>query len=162
MPVKIVAGDLFDSGRDVLVNPVNCVGVMGTLSGTFREKFPTYARDYVRKCDLGDINIGAVDIYHTGLTTTVSHIVSFPTMFHPGTPANLSSILLGLEDMRVKLTELTKDDGGWQPIRVGIPALGCGVGGLDFKDVVDLVYMALDHIDGIEVYLFAPPILKFN
>jgi hypothetical protein len=103
MSVKIVAGDLFNSGCDVLVNPVNCVGVMGALSGVFAQKFPLYAADYKTKCATGDINIGAVSFYCDGVTD--KYIVSLPTMRFPGKPSKRSSILLGLEDLRRKLIE---------------------------------------------------------
>jgi O-acetyl-ADP-ribose deacetylase (regulator of RNase III) len=40
-------GDLFESGCQALVNPVNCMGVMGKgLALVFRRRFPEVYDDY--------------------------------------------------------------------------------------------------------------------
>ena len=41
MPIEYRTGNIFDSGADVLVCPVNCVGVMGAgLAKQFAKRMP--------------------------------------------------------------------------------------------------------------------------
>jgi len=51
--VKEVIGNLFESKAEALVNPVNCVGVMGKgLALEFRRRFPGMFEDYLERCVL--------------------------------------------------------------------------------------------------------------
>lgn len=49
--VYYTKGDLFSTHTEALVNPVNCVGVMGKgLALAFKEKFPENFRKYREQC----------------------------------------------------------------------------------------------------------------
>ena len=49
--IHFVQGDLFASGCEALVNPVNCVGVMGKgLALQFRRRFPANFAAYRDSC----------------------------------------------------------------------------------------------------------------
>jgi O-acetyl-ADP-ribose deacetylase (regulator of RNase III) len=48
-------GDIFTSNAEILVNPVNCKGVMGAgLAKQFRERFPENYLEYKNYCKNGD------------------------------------------------------------------------------------------------------------
>lgn len=49
--IRILTSDLFASDAQTLVNPGNCVGVMGKgLALAFRRRYPAMYRDYVDRC----------------------------------------------------------------------------------------------------------------
>ena len=50
--IKFVDGDLLQSDAECLVNPVNCVGVMGKgLAYEFKIKYPNMYKDYIKICN---------------------------------------------------------------------------------------------------------------
>lgn len=121
-------GDIFKSGAEVLVNPVNCVGVMGAgLAKQFKIRFPEMFEDYKELCGAGYVRLGEVNIHSSGITEP-RWIISFPTKHHFKESSKLSSVTSGLKCLRKALTCLEIE-------RVAIPALGCGLGGLMWSDV---------------------------
>lgn len=121
-------GDIFKSGAEVLVNPVNCVGVMGAgLAKQFKIRFPEMFEGYKELCQAGYVCLGEVSIHRSGIEEP-RWIVSFPTKHHFRESSELSSITSGLKDLQNVLVKLNVES-------VAIPALGCGLGGLDYADV---------------------------
>jgi len=56
--VRIMDGDLLESGAQTLVNTVNTVGVMGKgVALAFKRRYPDMFRDYVRRCDGGQVQL---------------------------------------------------------------------------------------------------------
>ncbi len=46
------SGDMFASGADALVNPVNCVGTAGAgLAKEFKWRYPRAHKEYAQLCD---------------------------------------------------------------------------------------------------------------
>lgn len=58
--LKIVEnGDIFESGCECLVNPVNCVGVMGKgLAKEFKSRYPSMYLTYKHACERNRIRFG--------------------------------------------------------------------------------------------------------
>ena len=49
--VKIISGNIFNSEADAIVNPVNCVGVMGKgLALQFKQRYPEMYQAYRQVC----------------------------------------------------------------------------------------------------------------
>jgi O-acetyl-ADP-ribose deacetylase (regulator of RNase III) len=49
--IHFLKGDIFDAGTDAIVNPVNCVGVMGAgLAGKFKVRYPYNFIRYKEAC----------------------------------------------------------------------------------------------------------------
>ena len=145
--LRVVDGDIFESGCSVLVNPTNIdPGYMGALAGVFSRRFPGLESDYVVLCAAGKMRMGEVHAFKVSDTTVV---VNFPTMVKPGR-SDISYIRDGLNSLGNYMVE-----NGFSS--VAIPALGCGVGGLVFEDVeaeVSSWYKALG--DNYEVVLYKP------
>ena len=56
--------NILESNAQVLVNPVNCVGVMGKgLALQFKGKFPDYFKDYKYRCTKDRVKLGRVNPY---------------------------------------------------------------------------------------------------
>ena len=130
-------GDLFASGAQALVNPVNCVGVMGAgLARQFRDQYPAMFADYRAQCRAG--------LYQPGRPRTWRRdgqrlIVNFPTKRHWRDPSQLQWIRAGL----TILPGILRDNAIQS---IAVPPLGCGLGGLSWPDVRGLI---VEHLSGL-------------
>lgn len=118
--LEIKDGDIFESGAEALVNPVNCIGIMGGgLAYVFGKRYPVNYGEYIEACKNKDLDIGKVFICKEDPES--EWIINLPTMFYPGSLANLKDIEAGLGAM---INAIQKYD-----IKsVAVPALGCGIG----------------------------------
>ena len=146
MPIitKEPGEDLFQSGAEMLVNPTNTVGVMGRgLAAAFKRRWPEMFAEYTRRCAQGLVTTEAVDL----------HVVVDPAG-RPLLVANLSTKRHWREESRIEwvdaglrsLARVVRKRG----VRsVAVPAVGCGLGGLDWAlaPVVD---------DGVVVHVYPP------
>jgi O-acetyl-ADP-ribose deacetylase (regulator of RNase III) len=140
------SGDIFESGCEVLINPVNCVGVMGKgLALQFKNRFPLYFSDYNKRLYDYGLSVGELHVWHGPSNI----IVSFPTKMHWKHPSRLEYIEKGLE----KLVDLVMVQGNKS---IAIPALGCGLGELQWADVKALIISAFEDVDSVEVVVYEP------
>lgn len=136
MTITFVSGDIFKSGCQALVNPVNCVGVMGAgLALAFKNKFPHNFAQYKNACSSGLVKIGSCLSTWEGENL----IVNFPTKTHFKNRSELNYISNGLPSL---INELNKH----KVNSVAIPALGCGLGGLSVDEVKPLVEAAFKDL----------------
>lgn len=135
--ITVGKGSIFDSDADAIVNAVNCVGVMGAgLAKAFKYKFPHMVEQYEVKCKLGLLRPGQLDIYV--IDSTPKYIINFPTKDDWKDPSLMEYIYDGISALHYEVFK-------WKMKSVAIPALGCGLGGLDWKDVKPEL-MGLDKI----------------
>lgn len=140
-------GDIFESPAEALVDPVNCVGAAGKgLALAFKRHFPVGHRHYKRACDVGMLLPGKVLMY---MPNPGPKVIYFPTKDHWKDLSRMELIVAGLVDLR----RLLKEN---EIASVAIPALGCGLGGLDWKDVRPAIEEALRDLEGLAVYLYGP------
>lgn len=125
----IEKGNIFNSSCEFLVNPVNCVGVMGKgLALEFKNKYPLNFEIYKKACDNASFNIGNLLI----VPVDNKFIVNFPTKKHWRNKSDLEFIKIGLEELKVAIKEFNIKS-------IALPKLGCGLGGLDWNEVFDLI-----------------------
>jgi len=128
--IRFVRGDIFETGAEALVNPVNTVGVSGAgLAKQFKRRFPSAVSQYARLCAERAFRIGhALTIMDNGV------LVCFvPTKIHWSGKSEVKWVDAGLKSLRQALDAMGVNS-------VAIPALGCGLGGLDFEqDVKPLI-----------------------
>jgi O-acetyl-ADP-ribose deacetylase (regulator of RNase III) len=132
---------IFDHPPDVaLVNPVNCVGVMGAgLAAEFKRRWPAMFEHYESVCSLG-FRPGQLLIYYPGDKTRGPNIICFPTKDHWREPSRLEYIRIGLEALAEDLSRTATID------TVALPKLGCGLGGLAWGDVRSLMIEYLESL----------------
>lgn len=146
--ITFTHGDIFTTGVpvDALVNPVNCVGVMGAgLALAFKRRYPTAFLAYVKACQRGEVAPGRVFTFAVGGHT----IFHFPTKRHYRDGSRL-------EDIEAGLDALVKEIRKHEVTSVSIPALGCGLGGLDWKDVQPRIVKAMKPLTNVRVLVFEP------
>ena len=144
MPIKIVpAGDILADDADAIVVPVNTVGVMGKgLALQVARRYPSILSIYKAALRSKQLEIGKVYV--------VSHplMILFPTKADWRNPSQLEYIQAGL----VSLTEAIAKQG----LRsVAVPALGCGLGGLDWHQVRAEIEAALASTSA-DIRLYTP------
>ena len=151
-----VADDIFVANVDAIVCPVNAVGVMGKgLALEFKKKFPLYYNSYRNFYSAAALKIGELHLYYCkdGVGKSIypyELIISFPTKKHWKDPSKLSYIEEGLKQLAYTLRQIPNIK------TIVIPALGCGLGGLNFKDVKKLIITALEPIKTLDVFLYEP------
>ncbi|HEY8558990.1 MAG TPA: macro domain-containing protein [Pyrinomonadaceae bacterium] len=149
--IKEISGNLLEADAEAFVNAVNCVGVMGKgIALQFRRKFSEeYFEDYKRACQKGDLRIGKVQVYSLTSDDSPRFIVNFPTKNHWREQSRLEYIESGLPSL-VEAVEKHEIES------IAVPALGCGLGGLDWNDVKLLIENAFAPLEKLEVLLFNP------
>ncbi len=121
--------DMFQSGAEALINTVNCVGVMGGgIAAEFKRLYPLMYQDYRTKCGLKLLKPGGVYMYALD-TYSPDLIINVATKYHYANPSEYVWVEEACMNLR-KLVEYRKIES------VALPALGCGLGGLDFKRVL--------------------------
>ena len=124
MPLATIKGDLFANPAEALVNPVNCVGVMGAgLAKQFKQRFKENYSAYRRACDHRTVAPGRMFVYDYGAGWLLPprYIINFPTKRHYKDPSRMADIEAGLDGLRETIIAR-------QIQSVSIPALGAGLG----------------------------------
>ncbi len=143
-------GDLFASGVEALVNPVNCVGVMGKgLALQFRKAYPDNFLEYKVACARGELRPGVMLIHELDGSADLRYIVNFPTKRHWRDRSRMEDIETGLAALveEVRLRDIRS---------IAIPALGSGLGGLDWEQVRARIEAAFETLPAVRVLLFEP------
>lgn len=135
--IEIIGGNIFSSKCQTLVNPVNCVGVSGAgLAKEIRLRWPHFHSTYKNLCDEGLLVPGKFYLYRS----TPKYILAFPTKRHYRDRSRLEDIEAGLQRFSEEYANLDITS-------VAFPALGCGLGGLDYTHQVrPLMIKYLAHL----------------
>lgn len=129
MGLRFLEGDIFQSRAYLLVNPVNCVGVMGCgLAEQFKVRYPEMFMPYVHACENGLIFPGKIHYAYIRERC----IVNLPTKRHWRDSSLLDDIDEGLSCLK----SFIKDN---NISTCAIPALGCGRGELNYEQVKALL-----------------------
>lgn len=144
--IEYCTGSIFDSGCEALVNPVNCVGVMGAgLAKQFKERFPFAYQAYKSLCEDGYLEPGGT-MY---CTDNGVKIIALATKDHWKDNSELEFISEGLYDLSRWLNSSEIHS-------IAIPALGCGLGGLDWNDVKPLIEEFAENLPDVFVKVYPP------
>jgi O-acetyl-ADP-ribose deacetylase (regulator of RNase III) len=143
-------GNLLDAAADAVVNTVNTVGVMGKgIALQFKQAYPANFRAYEAACRRGEVQLGRMFVFETGLLGRPHFIVNFPTKRHWRARSRLSDIRTGLADLRRVIRD-------YEIKSIAVPPLGCGNGGLDWSDVRPLIVEALGDLSDVQVLIYPP------
>ena len=143
--IKILIGDLFKSEMQVLVNTVNCEGVMGKgIALIFKKRYHEMFEDYEARCERNEVKPGVPFLYENPILGY--KVINFPTKKHWRASTRVADIERGLEHFKANYQE-------WGIKSAAFPPLGCGNGGLRWSTVGPLMYTRLSKLDmPIEIY----------
>lgn len=135
--VHYITGDIFQSDAQVIVNPVNCRGVMGAgLALAFKQRYPEMFATYVHECQSGQLRIGQPALYRS----SQPWILNFPTKDHWRAPSKLEYIEQGLQFFAANYQQLGIHS-------IAFPKLGAGHGKLSWDEVGPLMAHYLVPLD---------------
>lgn len=119
-----VEGDLFDLGLPAIGHGCNCSGVMGAgIAAEFRRRWPQMYQQYREMCLRHELTLGDLFVYESDVA--IYNLMTQPTS---GPTANLGAI-----GKSVKAALQDCDEFGIP--KLGLPRIGCGIGGLRWEDV---------------------------
>lgn len=132
--IDIFDKDIFESVCICIVNPVNCVGVMGKgLAKQFKTRYPTNFIKYKHACDEG--------LLLPGKCLTVldreKYIMNFPTKLDFRNPSMYEYIETGMDALIRHILHFHINS-------IAIPPLGCGLGGLNYISVKSIIIQKLN------------------
>lgn len=137
-------GSLFENKYDAVINTVNCQGVMGTgIALEFKTKYPDMFKQYKLDCDRDKIRIGKGSRFDCNNGLIIFNLPTKPNWYDKST---VHYIKEGLFWLRKEL-ELE------ETMKVAIPQLGCGNGGLQWQVVKPIIKNQLKNLHH-EIYLF--------
>ncbi len=165
--ISLVRGDMFFSRMQTLTVSVNCMGVMGRgLASTAKYRFPDVYVKYQEVCRNKNLKIGQPYLYKRESSVFEALVefseltpeqlngnhqtwfLLFPTKNHWKNNSKLSEIETGLK-------WLVKNYKRQGVESLAIPALGCGLGGLEWRYVGPLICRYLIKMD-IETEIYLP------
>ena len=146
MSYKEIEGDLlelFDRDEfEVIGHGCNCRNIMGAgIAKQIKERYPdVFYADRHWYMDYGVSRLG------NGLFVPIQPakgISNLYTQVEPGPNADIDALKLAIRKMGVFLNPVNKKF----PIRIGLPQIGCGIGGLKWKDVKPIIQEELKDFD---------------
>ncbi len=141
--IQYQKGDIFESKAQVIVNTVNCQGIMGKgLALAFKQKYPAMFKVYQQECRTGKLGIGRPTLYQG----STPWILNFPTKDSWRANSKLEYLQKGLEF----LVTYYKNAGIKS---IAFPKLGAQNGKLSWSEVGPLMAEYLSQLD-IDVYIY--------
>jgi O-acetyl-ADP-ribose deacetylase (regulator of RNase III) len=135
--------DIFLSEAKVLVNTVNCKGVMGKgIALAFKQRYPEMFPVYQQECKTGKLHIGRPTLY----CKSMPWILNFPTKDNWKANSKIEYLEAGL----IYFAENYKEAG---ITSIAFPKLGTQNGKLPWEEVGPLMVKYLANLD-IDVYIY--------
>lgn len=143
-------GNLLKADAEALVNTVNCVGFMGKgIALQFKQAWPENFEAYAKACRAGEVRPGRMFIWETGRLVNPKYIINFPTKRDWRGKARI-------EDIRDGLRALVSEVRRLRISSIAVPPLGCGNGGLNWREVRPLIEAAFAGVPNVKVSLYGP------
>jgi O-acetyl-ADP-ribose deacetylase (regulator of RNase III) len=141
--IQYQKGDIFESKAHVIVNTVNCQGIMGKgLALSFKQKYPAMFRVYQQECRTGKLRIGKPTLYQESMPW----ILNFPTKDSWRANSKLEYLQKGLEFLVAHYR-----NAGIKSI--AFPKLGALNGKLSWDEVGPMMARYLSQLD-IDVFIY--------
>ena len=131
---KIITGDLIKMAKnnefDIIAHGCNCFHMMGAgIAKTIREEFPEAYEADLKTAAESYNKLGTISI---AKSSNGVYIVNAYTQFTPGADARYNALSVCLE-------KIFYFSNKWKLKRLGLPLIGCGIGGLDEEKLRNFV-----------------------
>ena len=148
--IELIRGNLLEADVEAVVNTVNSVGVMGKgIALQFKKAYPENFESYKKACDAGVVVPGKMHVFKQPSLTNPRYIINFPTKRHWRGKSTIEDIESGLDALVEEVQRLG--------IRsIALPPLGCGLGGLQWKDVLPLITRVLEAESSVRWLIYEP------
>lgn len=142
--ITIKEGDIMEAREYAIVNPVNCEGFMGKgLALLMKRKYPHNFLSYKNLCNNKKFYPGGIFIN----LESGKLIINLATKDQWRNPSQYKWIIEGLHQLRAIIIKLNIKS-------VAMPAIGAGLGGLNWEKVKILIFAELEKLDcAITIYL---------
>jgi O-acetyl-ADP-ribose deacetylase (regulator of RNase III) len=148
--ISLTRGNLIEANVEALVNTVNCEGFMGKgIALQFKQAFPQNFRFYQQASRAGEVQPGKMLVFATGSLVNPKYIINFPTKRHWRGKSRIEDIASGLRSLVEELRRLRITE-------VAVPPLGCGFGGLDWRQVRPMIERAPGELPDVHVLFYEP------
>jgi O-acetyl-ADP-ribose deacetylase (regulator of RNase III) len=115
----------------------------------FKNAFPRNLASYAAACKRNEVQPARMFVFETRELTGPRYIINFPTKRHWRGKSRIEDIDAGL----VALAEEIRS----RNIRsIAIPAVGCGLGGLDWSEVRRRIEATLGELSDVKIVVFEP------
>lgn len=143
-------GNMFNEDAEAIINTVNCVGVMGRgIALQFKKLYPDNFKEYHKACKAGEVKPGKMFIFSNSLLINPKYIINFPTKRHWKGKSSIYDIKEGLLALKKDIKKLNIQS-------IVIPPLGCGLGGLNWADVKNLIDDIMGDLNDVQIIVFKP------
>lgn len=147
--IKYVSGDIFQSKCEAIVNPVNCIGVMGAgLALAFKERYPENFDAYKKACETKELHLSKSFFFELTSPENPKWIINFPTKQDWRNPSKIAWIRFGLLRLAKELVSRNIKS-------IAIPKLGCGKGGLEWDEVRPILESKLNSLPDVLIEIYA-------
>lgn len=148
--IEIAKGNILGADAEALVNTVNCIGFMGKgIALQFKQAFPANFKAYEAACHAGQVVPGRMFIFDNARLINPRYVINFPTKRHWRGKSRIADIRSGLKALMADIRRLGVRS-------IAVPPLGCGLGGLDWREVRPLIEKAFSELPDVRVLLFEP------
>ena len=145
--ISYAKGEITSFEANIVVNTVNCVGVMGKgVALAIRNRYPQIQSAYRRACRTGMVMPGTLWCWHAPDGTL---IWSAATKNHWRDPSQYRWVESCLSNIAILLAQMT-------PHSIVVPPLGCGNGGLEWERVRPMITNALGEFDSHNIIVLEP------
>lgn len=115
------------------------------IAAEFKKRFPEMFKDYVGKCERGEVKLGYPYLYKS---VVLPWLLNFPTKDHWRSLTKIEDVINGMEYLRTNYE-------AWGITSLAVPPLGAGLGQLEWRIVGPILFEQLSQMD-IPVELYAP------
>ncbi|WP_017220146.1 macro domain-containing protein [Moritella dasanensis] len=147
MNLRVINGNIFTTDCQVIVNTINCVGVMGAgIALECRLRYPDMYKKYILLCKNNNIDIGLLWIYKS----TDKWVLNFPTKRDWKHPSKKEYLHQGLSKFVKTYAEKGIES-------IAFPLLGADKGGIQQEESLEIMKSYLEDLSiKVEIYRYDP------
>jgi O-acetyl-ADP-ribose deacetylase (regulator of RNase III) len=117
------------------------------LAFQFKQAYPDNYKAYEAACKRSEVQPGQLFVYRNEGLSNPHYIINFPTKNDWRDKSRIEYIESGLEEL-VKVVRQK------QIMSIAIPPLGCGLGGLDWTEVKNLIESTRKSLKSVNIIIY--------